>query len=415
MAIPINGRIFLTDGVMRRTLAAARALGREGLTVTCGEESTINLTFFSRYCHHRFKYPSPRERQHAFVASLLHYLEENPHECLLPMEQDTLDIILQDRHQFERLTRLPLADNKTYQIFRDKGKTIELARQVGVPYPRTALPTSPDHVMEETRSFRFPVVIKPRHGWASRGIRYVQEPGQLLEAYRQAHEEDPLPLVQERIPRGEKYNVNCLFDRDARPLATCAQRELRNYPLEDGVSTVQESVWRPDLVDMTVQLLQANHWYGVANVDYMIDPRDGTPMLMEVNPRFWGSLQMSIQCGINFPHLLCRLARGEKVEPVHKYAVGVMCRALLPYDILHFFANPHRWQMKPGFFDFFNPRIRYHILSTHDWMPILGFFLSCARYALDPEMWMRMIHVERYGQLISKLSRKRIASPTVLR
>ena len=408
MTIQSNRCVFLTDGVMRRTLAAIRALGRNSITTTCGEETALNPTFFSRYCNNRFRYPSPRKHPQALVTSLLSYLEQNPHECLLPMEQDTLDIILVNCREFEQLTHLPFADNETYQIFRDKGKTIKLAKRAGIPHPRTIFPSSLEQVIKEAKSLQFPVVIKPRFNWAGRGIRYVQSLAQLPSAYRHIHELYPFSLIQERIPQGEKYNVNCLFDEHSRPVAVCAQREVRNYPLRHGISTVQESVWRPDLIDLTVQLLQANNWYGVANVDYMIDPRDDTPMLMEVNPRFWATLQLSIHCGINFPLLLYRLARGETIDPVRAYRVGVINRSFLPYDILHFLSNPHRWQMQPSFFDFFGSAVHFDILSADDLMPIMGFFLTCIRYMLDPEIWIRMAHMERVGKLISKLSGKQI-------
>ncbi|MCK5021256.1 MAG: ATP-grasp domain-containing protein, partial [Candidatus Peribacteraceae bacterium] len=118
-------------------------------------------------------------------------------------------------------------------------------------------------------------------------------------------------------------------------------------------------------------------------------PRDGTPMLMEVNPRFWGALQMSILCGINFPYLLYKIARGEKIEPVHTYKVGVMCRAL-PYDILHFLNNSHRWKMQPSFFKFFHPQIHFDIISAHDSMPALTFFLTCIPHLSNAKMWIRL-------------------------
>ncbi len=326
-----------------------------------------------------------------FIASLLDYLERNPHECLLPMEQDTLDLILQNRHEFEQLTLLPFADDETYRVFRDKGKTAELARRIGIPHPRTVRPSSPGQVAEETKTLSFPVLVKPRHGWSGQGIRYVQNPAELPEAYCQVHHIDPCPLVQERIPQGEKYHVDCLLDENSRPIAIVSLHELRNYPLRDGLSTVQESVWRPDLAELSVQILRANNWYGVACIDFMIDPRDDTPVLLEVNPRFWGPLEAPIACGINFPYLLYQLARGEKVEPVTTYEVGVICRSLLPYEILHFVANPDRFQMKPSFFDFFGPQINYHIISAHDWMPVLGFLLNCTRYLFKPQMWTRPV------------------------
>jgi len=404
-----NGRVFVTDGVIRRALAIARALGRSGVTVTCGEETALNPTFFSRYCHHRFKYPSPRRNPGEFVPVLLDYLEKNPHDCLMPAEQDTLDIILQNRHEFERLTAVPFVDNETYQVFRDKGKTLDVAERAGVPYPRTVRPSDPGRVVEETKSLRFPVVVKPRFNWASRGIRHVQDATQLAQAYREVHQVFPFPLVQEEIPLGEKkYHVNCILDENSRPIVANVHRELRNYPLEYGISTVQESVWRPDLVELSVQLLQANNWYGIASIDYMIDPRDGTPMLMEVNPRFWGTIQLAIHCGLNYPYMLYQLARGEKIEPVKTYPVGVINRSFLPYDILHFLVNPHRFQMEPSFFDFFGPQVHFDLLSRQDWKPVLGFFMTCLRYMADPEVWTRLAHMERVGRWIARLSGKSV-------
>jgi predicted ATP-grasp superfamily ATP-dependent carboligase len=307
------------------------------------------------------------------------------------MEQDTLDLILQNRREFERLARLPFADEKTYRVFRDKAKTAELARRIGIPHPCTVLPSGPGRVVEETEELSYPLVVKPRHGWSGQGIRYVENPAQLPDAYRQVHQIDPSPLVQETIPQGEKYHVDCLLDEDSRPIAIVTLRELRHYPLRDGLSTAQESVWRPDIAELAVEILRANNWYGVACIDFMIDPRDDTPVLMEVNPRFWGPLQTPITCGVNFPYLLYRLARGEKVEPVLTYEVGVICRALLPYEILHFVANPDRFQMQPSFFDFFGPKIHYHIISAHDWLPMIGFFLNCTRYLFNPKMWKRPV------------------------
>lgn len=407
MAKPIEGNVFLTDGVARPTLAACRSLGRRNLAVTCGEETFLNPTFFSRYCHRRVTYPSPRRASLAFVEALLNHLDLHPHECLFPMEQNTLDVVLDHRQAFEQVTRLPFADRETFQLMRDKSKTFEIAAKAGIPFPPTVLPSAPDQVVEETKSLRFPLVIKPRLNRGGQGIRHVHDPGQLAKVYRWVHERYPFPLVQEEIPQGEKYFVCCLFDESARLLAACTLRQIRNYPLADGASTLQESVWRPDLLELTVQLLQAANWYGIASADFMIDPRDGTPMLLEVNPRFWGSLQATTLCEVDFPYLLYRLALGQRFEPVLHYKVGAMCRSLLPHDILHFLTNPQRWHMQPGFFDFFNPQCHFDIISAHDPAPVLGFCLACMRYLLDADMWLSMARTEQVANLLAAVFRRR--------
>jgi len=412
MAKSREGNVFLTDGIARRTLAACRSLGRRKLAVTCGEETFFNSTFFSRYCHRRLTYPSPRRAPEAFVEALLNYLDVHPHECLFPMEQNTLDVVQSHRQAFDQVTRVPFAEQETFQLMRDKAKTFQVAAKAGVPFPPTVVPSGPDQVMEETRALCFPLVIKPRLSWGGQGIRHVQDAAQLAEVYRWVHERYPFPLVQEEIPQGEKYFVCCLFGESAQPLAVCALREVRHYPLKDGASTMQESVYRPDLVELTVRLLQAANWYGVANADFMIDPRDGTPMLLEVNSRFWGPLQATILCGIDFPYLLYRLALGQRVEPVLDYKIGEMCRVLLPHDILHFLANPNRWHMQPSFFDFFNRRCHFDTISAHDPAPVLGFSLACMRYLFDPEMWLSMARTERVANLLATVFKRRANGST---
>ena len=53
----------------------------------------------------------------------------------------------------------------------------------------------------------------------------------------------------------------------------------------------------------------------VAMVEYKLDAATGTAYLMEINGRFWGSLQLAIDAGVDFPLLLVRCALGERVAP----------------------------------------------------------------------------------------------------
>ncbi len=339
-------------------------------------------------------YPSPLYSAQAFVTSLLDYLTQNPHECLFVVKEESLDPILKHRYEFEAVTRLPFVDNATFQICRDKRKTIALAVESGVPHPKTIVPSGPKTLLNEAKPLDFPVVIKPCRNCAGEGIRFAQNETELLEYYNHVHALYPFPLVQEAIPGGDKYDVCCLFDENSRSVATFVQREIRCYPLQSGPSTLQESVWWPELADMTLTMLQKANWYGIAEAEYIVDPRDGTPKLLEINPRFWGSMQLAIQCGVDFPYLLYRLALGERIEPVETYQVGQMCRQLLPYDILHFLVNSARFRMEPSFFDFFNPHCRFNLISAQDPGPVGGFFLACGRYIFDLDMWRRLARID---------------------
>lgn len=395
--------VFLPDAISPRALSICRSLGKKGVLVTCADESPFNLASFSRYCQERTIYPSPLRDPQGFAEYLLDYLTRHPQDCLIPVKEESLDVIMIHRAEFERLTRLPFPATSVFQICRDKNKTMALAEKLGIPHPKTVLPTSLDQVVVLAKSLSFPVVIKPRLSCSGLGILHVKEVAHLYEAYCKVHELYPFPMIQEEIPAGEKYDVACLLDDNSRPLATFAQKEIRSFPLQDGASTVQQSVWRPDLVDLTLQFLQAAGWSGIAEAEFMIDPRDGRSMLLEVNPRFWGSLQLAIQSGVDFPSLLYDWSCGRPVEPVYQYKIGQFCRQLLPYDLLHFLANPNRFQMQPSFFNFLDPDCGHNLFALNDLGPIAGFFLSCGRYLFDPDKWLHLARMEKLAGRIGKL------------
>ena len=84
------------------------------------------------------------------------------------------------------------------------------------------------------------------------------------------------------------------------------------------------------MVDYAVRLLEGVKWNGVAMVEFKIERNSGIPMLMEINGRFWGSLQLAVDAGLNFPYLLYQAMQGKPVAvPNNSYRIGTKSRWLL--------------------------------------------------------------------------------------
>ena len=98
-------RVFVTDGYWRKTLAAVRGLGRMGIQVTVGESTYLAPALFSRYCHRRVRTPSPVLHPSKYLDFLEDYLNRHHHHVLIPMEEDTLLLLAQnrDRLHFSRI------------------------------------------------------------------------------------------------------------------------------------------------------------------------------------------------------------------------------------------------------------------------------------------------------------------------
>ncbi|MCZ7584034.1 MAG: ATP-grasp domain-containing protein [Deltaproteobacteria bacterium] len=104
-------------------------------------------------------------------------------------------------------------------------------------------------------------------------------------------------------------------------------RRLRELPPSGGISVLSEAIPPdPEAARAGRALLEALHWTGPAMVEFKRDA-DGRPCLMEINGRFWGSLQLAIDAGVDFPALLVRAAQGDAIVPPD-YKSGTRLRYL---------------------------------------------------------------------------------------
>jgi len=393
-------RVLVTDGHFRKTLAVVRSLGRKGISVTVGERTFLNTSFLSKYCARRLIYPSPRRSPDQFVEFLLTEIKKNHYHCLFPMEEETLLLLAKHHSEISQHTYLLSPDLKKIEFVRDKRNLIQFAEAHGIPTPKTYdIPppssspsrgeagSSPLPWEEKGRGIPFPVVIKPRISSGGFGIVYVKKKEDLICSYQSVHERYPFPIIQDWIPDGGgTFGFAALFDEASNIKAAFIHKKLRMYPIQGGPSTLREGVEHPQIMELGLSLLKSLNWVGVGMAEFKVDPRDGVPKLMELNPRFWGSLQLAIISGVDFPYLILRMARRESFEPVLHYEVGKRCRWLLLGDILHFLNHPNRFHLHPSFFHFFDPNTSYDIISKDDPLPLLGSVATFFTFLYDPEM-----------------------------
>jgi len=378
-------RVLVTDGHFRKTLAVVRSLGHKGISVTVGERTLFNTSFFSKYCVKRLVYPSPRRFPNQFIDFLLKEIKENQYDCIFPMEEETLLLVAKYHSEISQYTYLLSPDLKQIEFVRDKKNLMQFAETHGIPTPKTFQIQGTEDL--HSYSIPIPAVIKPRISSGSFGIVYVKRQEDLISSYQSVHGQYPFPIIQEWIPDGEgTFGFSALFDEASNIKAAFVHKKLRMYPVQGGPSTLREGVEHPQIMELGVSLLKSLNWVGVGMVEFKVDPRDGIPKLMELNPRFWGSLQLAIVSGVDFPYLILKMARGESFEPILRYKAGKRCRWLLLGDILHFLNNPLRFHLHPSFFQFFDPNTSYDIISKDDPFPVIGSVATLSTFLYDPEM-----------------------------
>lgn len=337
--------VLVTDGNERASLAVTRALGREGIAVTVGSEADRSLAGASRYCSRRVRYPSPYEDPTGFVDALLEQVRADHSRVVIPISDMAMQLVGERVAEFATDAVVPVPPLSTYEAVSDKYRLMQQAEAGGVPIPETIYVERGVVPDDLDKLGPFPVVVKPGRSrlrlngaWVKTSVHQAAGRAELERLYRELPYLQAPSLLQRRV-EGEGQAIFALCDHGT-PLALFAHRRLREKPPSGGVSVLRESIELPKpMVDYAVQLLKKSGWHGVAMVEFKVERETGIPRLMEINGRFWGSLQLAIDAGINFPHLLYQVAIGEPVGvPQGRYQVGVRSRWLLG-DLDHLLAR----------------------------------------------------------------------------
>lgn len=361
--------IFVTDGRSRASVAIIRSLGMKGLKIISGESYPINPSFFSRFVKTRVIYPDPRKNPEMFLDFIIQYIRKNKVDMIIPVRDDATLILSKNRDEINRYSRIIVGEYSTLMKARDKLQTIRIAKAEKIPHPYTQIIETADQI---DGNLIFPIILKPRKSSGSRGISLVNTEEEFFEKFEKISKIYGPPLVQEFIPYGGAIGVSMLFHK-GQPRAIFTHKRIREYPRSGGPSTLRESIRHQDAEKNAIKILEAMNWHGVAMVEFRIDSRDGIPKLMEINPRFWGSLSLAINAGVDFPYLLYKMGKDGDISLCTNYQIGVKNRWLIG-DLLWILSSQNK---RKDFFEFIQfSNIGSDEFTLNDPLPLLGAFLE---------------------------------------
>lgn len=384
-------KVLVTGADQHQGLAVIRGLGRAGIPVIAASPVGGALGQVSRYATERMAYAPPQHSPSRFVRDVLQVAGRPDVSMIMAVSESTLVALDNRREEIERVCRLAAPNSSVLAGAIDKQQTMRLADEAGVPAPRSYHSDNLAEVLESTREFRFPLVLKPRGNALYRTtknrlgfkVRYARSPAELRKVLLHFEPGGSLPLVQEFVS-GYGLNVTVLADRGT-PVVMVPYRKVRELPLTGGVSVVRRTLPLSDtLRGHVTRLLRAARWHGVAMVEFKVDPASDRYILMEINGRFCASTALVIDAGVNIPYLAYRLHSGFPIEPP-EYRVGVSGRwlqgdftALLQHlkGQTSEQAAGHTYHSLPSrsralweFLADFRPGMHYDEFKWNDWRP----------------------------------------------
>jgi predicted ATP-grasp superfamily ATP-dependent carboligase len=229
-------------------------------------------------------------------------------DLCMPVDMDGIYYFAEHCEQTTQLTRLMLMESSdNLRTVWDKGLLADYLQANQLSHPESI--TSRAQFDKSIAGLPFPVLIKPRLAGNGDGIVKYTDRKKLMEYVDSRANFFKEFIIQEFID-GE--DIDCsVYCKDGRILAYTIQKAIYlNSDLFQPAEGV-EFVHHAGVIKLVEELVSALKWSGVAHIDMRICDSDGSVKVIEINPRFWGSIEGSLHVGVNFPYLACLASLGE--------------------------------------------------------------------------------------------------------
>jgi predicted ATP-grasp superfamily ATP-dependent carboligase len=302
-------------------LGIARSLGRRGIPVWVIDDQH-SVSQFSKYVKRVVRVKDLLDEESAIESVLevgLRYGLKG--WVLFPTRDETVAAFSRHKDCLAEFFRVTTADWNSVRWAWDKKNTYDRAVELGIPVPQTFNPRSEAELVDLYS--RLPLAVKPavkENFFYATGVKAwrAETPDQLIDLFRKAIRQirPEEILIQEIIPGdGQRQYSYCAFFRDGEAHSTLVARRLRQHPREFGrAATYVETVDRPEIEELSERFLKAINYYGLVEVEFKQDPRDGQFKLLDVNARTWGFHSIGGPAGVDFPWLLYADQLGQSVD-----------------------------------------------------------------------------------------------------
>jgi predicted ATP-grasp superfamily ATP-dependent carboligase len=376
---------FILDAQWKQGLVAVRSLGRAGIQVGAVDTTDDTAAFHSRWCSLAAVAPDFYGDSDVHVDVLIDLFRRHPSAVVIPTADGSIEALRRRRSDVEKYARLAMSSENALAAAVNKEQTLQIAANLGIAIPRGAPIREMGDISAALNEVGYPAVIKPIQSWVEHdgaGTRLICE-AVLNEAEAKRKVENILAaggsaVAQQWLP-GARESINLMY-ADGVFWGRFAQVAHRMLPPLGGSSVLRESIPLPvDATDDAERLIRAINLEGYSEIEFRRDAA-GRPVLMEINPRLSGSVEIAVRAGVDFPLLVYQWASGESLSRMSRmdtYRMGLRVR-WLGGDIRYLketLASQGRPDVVPvaralgGFaVDFLRPTA-YDYLDMHDMRP----------------------------------------------
>lgn len=280
-------RILIGEASSYKAIVIAKYIAEHypGTEIHTYDFKSVFIKYHSRYFKKIIPLPDPFLQEQNFLNTLSEYIHQNQINYFFPVNSNHIKLLLENRSTFNNtLDYYGVVD--TYETLNNKHKLQTLAAKLKITIPKN---------FTNTTKIKFPLVVKPNEGSSSKGVYYFHN----REEFEKQNRETPFTdhVFQQFISgTGAGYSV---FARNGKILKGFGHARLAEYPVSGGSSVFRATIDNPEMMEVAQKIISETQWSGFAMIEFKIK-QNGEPVLIEVNPRIWGSINQGLQCGCNY-------------------------------------------------------------------------------------------------------------------
>lgn len=370
----LRKKVLLLDGYGRQIPSILHQLHRLGCIVTTVCDSKLNVGYTSRYPKKRIVVRGIREDEAVYRAAIEEELAKEKYDILFPVLEKATDISISDpiKEKYPDL-KVIAATREAFAKAYDKQQTMKICMENGIPCPITKMD---DETMEEYLSkVSFPICAKPRKGSGGAGFKRIMNREELDKYISDGTIKVEEYVIQELIPKGgSQYGGYVMMDKNHKPQFTLAVESCRWFPIDGGPGCYIRTINHEGLKESSNKLLEKLEWTSFGHIGFIMDPRDNTPKVMEINGRIPASIKICDWAGMDPVKNMLDLAYGKELTPVDKPVPEHLALRYFHTDLMWFIKNPNRFKAKPSWFYCFKQKD--YIFSWSDPIPFFSYAIE---------------------------------------
>lgn len=293
-------KILVSDGDYEHTLGIIRALSKEGFLVDC-IGNKICISRFSRYLNKLAFDQSKFNKQ--YIGFFLELLLTENYDYFIPIGAESVFLTNHFRDEINKYVKIVIAPKESINICLNKERLLNRAKSINIKIPTTYRYDSYKEFKTNLKDIIFPVITKSREEISKQEVKYFND-SKDLDKFMRSNKFIKDTLIQQKIT-GSGIGFFAYYKEGVLKKYFIHKR-IRELPIEGGSSSFAKSYFDKRAYIYGKKLLDHLNWNGIAMVEFKNNQLDKNLYLMEVNPKFWGSHDLSISSGINFAGELIR-------------------------------------------------------------------------------------------------------------